>query len=66
MNAMVNTSNEDRVIWRADLETSLNVTSSTVRRWLKAGKLPPPDIDISRRTRGWRLSTLHNAGILLT
>lgn len=66
MQATVNSSAEDRVIWRADLETSLNVTSSTVRRWLKAGKLPPPDIDISRRTRGWRLSTLHRAGIGVT
>ncbi len=66
MKVTVNPSSEDRVIWRADLETSLNVTSSTVRRWLKAGKLPPPDVDISRRTRGWRLSTLHSAGIRVT
>jgi hypothetical protein len=56
----------DRVIWRADLQAEMRVTSETVRRWMKAGKLPPPDVDISRRTKGWRLSTLHRAGIRLT
>lgn len=53
----------DRVIWRADLQTKLNVTSNTVLRWMKAGKLPPPDVAISRKTKGWKLSTLHGAGI---
>lgn len=55
----------DRVIWRTDLQTELNVTSNTVRRWMLSGKLPPPDVDISRKTKGWRLSTLHEAGIRL-
>ena len=30
---------------------------------MKANKLPPPDVDLSQRTRGWRLSTLRAAGI---
>jgi predicted DNA-binding transcriptional regulator AlpA len=54
---------EDRVIWRADLYETLGVGSESVRRWMKSGKLPPPDVDISQKTRGWRLSTLHAAGI---
>lgn len=53
----------DRVIYRAELPGLLHVTSETVRRWLRAGKLPKPDVDLSQRTRGWRLSTLHAAGI---
>ena len=53
----------DRVIYRAELPELLGVTSESVRRWLKAGKLPKPDVDLSQRTRGWRLSTLHAAGI---
>ncbi len=53
----------ERVIWRRDLEQLLNVGSETVRRWMAAGKLPRPDVDISRRTRGWKLSTLREAGI---
>jgi hypothetical protein len=57
---------EDRVIWRADLQAQMHVTSETLRRWMRDGKLPKPDVDISRRTKGWRLSTLHSAGIRLT
>lgn len=57
---------EDRVIWRADLQTQMHVTSETLRRWMRDGKLPKPDVDLSRRTKGWRLSTLHSAGIRLT
>ena len=54
---------EDRVIWRADLCTTLRVCSDTVRRYLKDGKLPKPDVELSRRTMGWKLSTLRGAGI---
>lgn len=57
---------EDRVIWRPDLEKTLGRSSSTIRRWLQDGRLPKPDVDISRRTQGWRLSTLHDAGIRVT
>jgi hypothetical protein len=57
---------EDRVLWRRDLRLALDgVTDETVRRWIKQGKLPKPDIDLSLRTRGWRLSTLRRAGIKL-
>lgn len=65
---MTNTgqADSDRVVWRRDLEQKLNVGSETIRRWMKSGKLPKPDVDISRRTRGWRLSTLRTAGINLT
>lgn len=57
---------EDRVIWRPDLEKKLNVTSSTFRRWMLNGNVPPPDVDITRVTKGWLLSTLHKAGIRVT
>ena len=53
----------DRVIYRADLCKMMNVGTEAVRRWIKAGKLPAPDVAISRRTMGWRLSTLNAAGI---
>lgn len=56
---------EDRVIWRRELHHRLGVSSETVRRLLKGGKLPKPDVDLSLRTRGWRLSTLRAAGINL-
>lgn len=57
---------EDRIIWRADLRAALNnVSDETVRRWLKAGKLPTPDVELSNRTKGWKFSTLEKAGINL-
>lgn len=53
----------DRVIWRQELCVMMGVGSQCIREWLKAGKLPKPDIDLSLRTKGWRLSTLQAAGI---
>lgn len=56
---------QDRVIWRRDLLTLIGVTGSTVTRWMKAGKLPKPDIFFTRKRYGWRLSTLESAGVKL-
>lgn len=53
----------DRIIWRCDLPKLLNRSSETVRRWIRAGKLPEPDVQLSLQTWGWRLSTLRRAGI---
>lgn len=60
---MVTSTEIDRVIWRADLPKVLDVSSETIRRYIKEEKLPPPDVDLSLRTRGWRVSTLRAAGI---
>jgi hypothetical protein len=54
---------EDRVIYRADLCKSLRVCSETIRRYMKADKLPKPDVMLSRQTMGWKASTLRAAGI---
>lgn len=54
---------QDRVIWRPDLQKMMGVTSETVRRWMKAKRLPKPDVAMSSKTLGWRVSTLRNAGI---
>lgn len=54
----------DRVIYRQELYTMLNgICANTMRRWIKSGKLPKPDVALTRRTMGWKLSTLHRAGI---
>lgn len=53
----------DRVIYRAELPGLLNVGTEAVRRYIKDGKLPAPDVDLSRRCRGWKISTLRAAGI---
>ena len=59
------TEESDRVIYRSDLRKMIGVCSETLTRWIKDGKLPPPDVDFSQKTRGWRLSTLRAAGINL-
>ena len=55
----------DRVIWRPDLQKMMGVTSETIRRWMKAKRLPAPDVAMSRKTLGWRASTLRAAGVNL-
>lgn len=54
---------EDPIIWRSYLQTKLDKHSDTIRRWLIDGTLPKPDINPTRKTMGWRLSTLMAAGI---
>ncbi|MCA0214787.1 MAG: hypothetical protein LCH79_16610 [Proteobacteria bacterium] len=57
---------EDKIIWRTELRQMLdNVSSETIRVWMKKGKLPRPDTQLSARTMGWRRSTLVKAGIAL-
>lgn len=56
-------SKPDRVIYRSELCQMTGVGSEAVRRWIKAKKIPPPDVAISQKTMGWRLSTLRAAGI---
>jgi predicted DNA-binding transcriptional regulator AlpA len=56
---------EDPIIWRSQLHKLLELSSDTVRRMLKDGKLPKPDVDLSRKTRGWKRSTLRAAGVNL-
>lgn len=55
----------EHILWRADLPAELNVSTETVRRWIRAGKLPEPDVKLSLQSRGWKLSTLRAAGINL-
>lgn len=52
----------DPIVWRKDLQAALDVTSETIRRWLKDSKLPKPDINPTRRCMGWRRSTLKASG----
>lgn len=56
---------EDRVIFRPELQALLHVSSETIRRWLQASKLPMPDVALTRKTVGWKRSTLERAGIRL-
>lgn len=53
----------DRLVFRDDLMKTFDVGNEALRRWIKAGKLPKPDVAITRRTMAWRLSTLQAAGI---
>lgn len=56
---------KDELIMRADLPKRLGRSSETIRRMIKDNKLPPPDVNLSQKTRGWWASTLAKAGINL-
>jgi predicted DNA-binding transcriptional regulator AlpA len=56
---------DDKIVYRRDLQVTLRVSSETLRRWIKAGRLPKPDVSVSARTTGWRMSTLSAAGFSL-
>ncbi len=62
---MSDTKTKERLVSRADLCSMLDVSQETLRKWLKVGKLPTPDVALSRKTILWRLSTLQSAGINL-
>lgn len=38
--------------------------TETLRRCIKEGKIPPPDVRISQKIRYWHESTLIKAGLL--
>lgn len=63
MSSTVEAQVSDRVIWLSDLPKELNRSSETVRRWRKANKLPAADVQLTRQSVGWRVSTLRAAGI---
>jgi predicted DNA-binding transcriptional regulator AlpA len=51
------------MIKQADLRKWLGVSRKTFLAWRKAGKIPPPDVQLSLRCVGWKESTLREAGI---
>ncbi len=61
----MNSAREDRVIFRPELQELLHVSSETIRRWLLERRLPSPDVALTRKTVGWKRSTLERAGIRL-
>ena len=61
----MNINDGDRVIWRPELQKMMGVTSETIRRWMKAKRLPTHDVAMSRKTLGWRISTLRASGVNL-
>lgn len=54
---------DNAILTRADITARLGVSRETIRQWIKAKKLPPPDVALSRKTTGWKRSTLSAAGI---
>jgi len=60
-----NQPNDDRVIWRKNIPAEMGVHSNTIRVWIKNGKFPKPDVYMTQKMYGWRLSTLRQHGINL-
>jgi len=60
---MSTTPHDDPIITRKELPGLLKVHTDTIRRAFKEGKLPPYDYKLSRKSCGWKRSTLRAAGI---
>lgn len=56
---------EEPLVFPADICAALKVGPEALSRWLKQGKVPKPDVDISQRVRAWKPSTLRAAGFNL-
>lgn len=55
---------DDPILKRHDLMARLGITSTeTIRRYLRDKKLPKPDVALSKRNVGWKVSTLRAAGV---
>ena len=54
----------ERFFSRAELMRALGgICSETLRRQLHAKRIPEPDVNLSRRTQAWKLSSLRAAGL---
>lgn len=54
-------------VFAPELKALIGVThSNTLRIKIKEGKVPPPDVRISQKTRYWWPETLRKAGLLPT
>lgn len=54
---------DDKLLMREDLCKALSISPETLRRWMKAGAIPAPDINLSLKTQAWRKSSILAAGI---
>ena len=48
-------------IWPSGLRDRYGVSSPTLWRWERAGKLPTPDVFVGGRAVGWRPETIERA-----
>lgn len=56
----------ERTYTRADLMQALGgICAATLRKYVKTGKVPAPDANLSRRTQTWIRSSLLRANIRL-
>lgn len=59
------TATHEPPVFVAELKALLGFThSDTLRVKIKEGKVPPPDVKISQKTRYWHRETLRRVGLL--
>lgn len=56
--------NTEQLYTRRDLMAKHRVCSDTITRWIRERRLPPPDLQPSRKTQQWRHSTLLRVGMV--
>jgi hypothetical protein len=59
------TATNEPPVFAAELKSLLGIThSDTLRVHIKKGKIPPPDVRISQKSRYWHRETLRRVGLL--
>lgn len=54
------------IIKPSDIANALRRHTYTVQTWVRKGKLPPYDVQISTRVKGWNYATLNDFDAPLT
>jgi predicted site-specific integrase-resolvase len=54
---------QERYFKRHELLALWRVSGETFRRWRNAGKIPPPDLAMTKKSQQWKESTLRGAGL---
>lgn len=56
---------DDRVVYREELARLADVQSDTLTKWIKAKRIPAPEVAVSRKRQGWKASTLRALGYVV-
>ena len=51
------------LLTRQDLCKTLGISQSTLDRWIRAGKFPPPDFRFGPRSPRWKPDPFNNGGL---
>lgn len=52
-----------QLLKRPELVERLRINTATLGRWVREKRIPPPDINTTRKNQQWKVSSLRAAGL---